>query len=105
MANGRLRNLLAMVSGVLDGGARAQEAERRRELRGLTFEEGRAIPQHIAIIMDGNGRWAASRHLPRSLGHRAGVELLHRTVELCNYYPIPMFTVYSFSSRNSGPPQ
>ncbi len=105
MANGRLRNLLAMVSGVLDGGARAQEAERRRELRGLTFEDGRAIPQHIAIIMDGNGRWAASRHLPRSLGHRAGVEALRRTVELCNDYHVPMLTVYAFSTENWGRPQ
>ncbi len=105
MAKGRLRSLLAAAGSVLDGGARAQEAERQFELGRLHFESGRAIPQHIAIIMDGNGRWATARHLPRSLGHKAGVEALRRTVELCNDYHVPMLTVYAFSTENWGRPQ
>lgn len=105
MARGRIRNLLAMVQGVIDGGARAWEAERRHELSRLHFRDGRAIPRHIAIIMDGNGRWATQRRLPRSLGHRAGVEALRRVVRLCDRYHVPMLTVYAFSTENWGRPQ
>ena len=71
----------------------------------LRFREGHAVPQHIAIIMDGNGRWATQRHLPRSLGHRAGVEALRRVVRLCDDYHVPMLTVYAFSTENWGRPQ
>ena len=105
MAKARLRNLLTAAGALLDGGARAQEAERQAELGRLHFEGGKAIPRHIAIIMDGNGRWATSRHLPRSLGHKAGVEALRRTVELCNDYHVPMLTVYAFSTENWNRPQ
>jgi len=63
------------------------------------------VPQHIAIIMDGNGRWATSRHLPRSLGHPAGVEALRRVVRLCDAYRIPMLTVYAFSTENWSRPE
>lgn len=105
MAKGRLRDLLTVVGSVIDGGARAQEAERQAELGRLTFRDGQAIPQHIAIIMDGNGRWATKRHLPRSLGHKAGVDALRRTVELAHDYQVPMLTVYAFSTENWGRPQ
>jgi undecaprenyl diphosphate synthase len=105
MAKVRLRNWLTAVGALVDGGARAQEAERQAELGRLHFEGGKAIPRHIAIIMDGNGRWATSRHLPRSLGHKAGVEALRRTVELCNDYHVPMLTVYAFSTENWGRPK
>lgn len=105
MAKGRIRSLLTAVGSAMDGGARAQEAERQVELSRLHFRDGRALPQHIAIIMDGNGRWATSRHLPRSLGHKAGVDALRRTVELCNDYHVPMLTVYAFSTENWGRPQ
>ena len=105
MAKARIRNLLTAVGALVDGGARAQEAERQAELGRLHFEGGNAIPRHIAIIMDGNGRWATSRHLPRSLGHKAGVEALRRTVELCNDYHVPMLTVYAFSTENWGRPK
>ena len=105
MAKGRIRDLLTVVGSVIDGGARAQEAERQAELGRLTFRDGEAIPQHIAIIMDGNGRWATKRHLPRSLGHRAGVDALRRTVELAHDYHVPMLTVYAFSTENWGRPQ
>src|SRR5579859_5923481 len=105
MAKGRIWGLISALGAALDGGARAQEAERKAELARLRFRDGRALPRHIAIIMDGNGRWATQRRLPRSLGHHAGVEALRRTVELCNDYHVPMLTVYAFSTENWGRPQ
>ena len=57
-------------------------------------------PRHVAIIMDGNGRWAAARGLPRLEGHRRGVEALRRTVRSAIDLGIPYLTVYSFSSEN-----
>jgi undecaprenyl diphosphate synthase len=57
-------------------------------------------PRHIAIIMDGNGRWAAKRGLPRSVGHRRGVEAVRRTVRAAIELAIPYLTLYSFSSEN-----
>ena len=103
MAKRRIRNLRALVRAVFSGG-RAQEAERQAELRRLRFRDGQAIPHHIAFIMDGNGRWATRRHLPRSMGHRAGVEALRRVVRLCDAYHVPMLTVYAFSTENWGRP-
>jgi undecaprenyl diphosphate synthase len=58
------------------------------------------LPSHIAIIMDGNGRWAQSRHLPRNAGHKAGAEALRRAVELCREIGVPILTVYAFSTEN-----
>jgi undecaprenyl diphosphate synthase len=55
---------------------------------------------HLGIIMDGNGRWAAARGLPRSLGHRAGMEALNRTLKACRSLPISHVTIYSFSAEN-----
>ncbi len=64
-----------------------------------------AVPQHVAIIMDGNGRWAAARGLPRSEGHRRGVEALRRTVRAAGDLGIGILTIFSFSSENwSRPP-
>src|SRR5579862_4599608 len=57
-------------------------------------------PRHIAIIMDGNGRWAAERGLPRSEGHRRGVEALRRAVRAVGEMGIKIMTIYSFSSEN-----
>ena len=105
MARGRLSQFLLNMRTVLDGGARWREAERRAELARLTFRDGRAIPRHIAVIMDGNGRWAQQRHLPRSMGHNAGVEALRRMVQLCDDYHVPMLSVYAFSTENWGRPQ
>ena len=56
--------------------------------------------RHVAIIMDGNGRWAKARGLPRSVGHRKGVEAVRRTVEAAITLGIPYLTIYSFSSEN-----
>jgi len=58
------------------------------------------IPKHIAVIMDGNGRWATKRHLPRSAGHRAGVESLREIINTCIELGVDYLTVYSLSSEN-----
>ncbi|MFY9675047.1 MAG: isoprenyl transferase [Terriglobales bacterium] len=58
------------------------------------------LPQHIAIIMDGNGRWARKRHLPRVAGHRAGVAAVRSTVETAARIGIPALTLYAFSEEN-----
>ena len=63
-------------------------------------ERDGAQPQHIAIIMDGNGRWASERGLPRAVGHRNGVEAVRRTVRAAIELGIPYLTLYSFSSEN-----
>jgi undecaprenyl diphosphate synthase len=63
------------------------------------------IPRHVAIIMDGNGRWAAARGLPRGEGHRRGVEALRKTVRAAGELGIAYLTIFSFSSENwSRPP-
>ena len=58
------------------------------------------IPEHVAIIMDGNGRWARSRGLPRMAGHRAGVDNLRRILEAAVEYGIKYLTIYAFSTEN-----
>jgi len=57
-------------------------------------------PYHIAIIMDGNGRWAKSRGLPRPMGHRAGIEAVRRTIKAAIENNVQYLTLYSFSSEN-----
>ncbi|MEO3999764.1 isoprenyl transferase [Mesorhizobium sp. CAU 1732] len=69
--------------------------ERNRDLK----------PAHIAIIMDGNGRWAKARGLPRAAGHRAGVEALRRTVRAAGDLGVEWLTVYAFSSENWSRPK
>ena len=63
------------------------------------------VPQHIAIIMDGNGRWAESRGLPRSAGHEAGALAVKKIVEKCSEIGVQYLTLYSFSTENWGRPQ
>ena len=63
------------------------------------------IPNHLAIIMDGNGRWAEKRRLPRILGHRKGVETVQRVVDECLELGIGFLTLYAFSSENWGRPR
>ncbi|MGE5630744.1 MAG: isoprenyl transferase [Caulobacteraceae bacterium] len=58
------------------------------------------LPAHIAIIMDGNGRWAKKRGLPRAMGHKAGMESLKETVRACSDIGIKILTVYAFSTEN-----
>ncbi|MBA3530710.1 MAG: isoprenyl transferase [Ardenticatenales bacterium] len=62
--------------------------------------EGLIIPNHVAIIMDGNGRWAKKRGLPRNMGHRAGAEALKEVLESCVEFGIKELTVYAFSTEN-----
>jgi undecaprenyl diphosphate synthase len=62
--------------------------------------DGFATPRHVAIIMDGNGRWAAARGLPRVEGHRRGVEALRKTVRAAHDLGIAVLTIFSFSSEN-----
>src|SRR5213596_3817171 len=57
-------------------------------------------PLHVAIIMDGNGRWAAARGLPRAAGHRAGLEAVRRIIEACREYRVRVLTLYAFSTEN-----
>jgi len=65
-----------------------------------------AIPHHIAIVMDGNGRWATRRYLPRVAGHRQGVESLRRCVRACSDRCVRVLTVFAFSSENwNRPPE
>ncbi|HEX2944572.1 MAG TPA: isoprenyl transferase [Clostridia bacterium] len=64
------------------------------------FDKSKQIPVHIAIFMDGNGRWAAKRGLPRSAGHREGGNNLKRIVKECNTLGIKYLTAYAFSTEN-----
>ena len=58
------------------------------------------IPSHIAIIMDGNGRWAAARGWPRAAGHRAGLEAVRRTIDACRDCGVRVLTLFAFSTEN-----
>jgi len=62
-------------------------------------------PGHIAIIMDGNGRWAQQRRRPRMIGHRAGARAVNRTIDFCLQHGIGVLTLFAFSSENWGRPQ
>ena len=66
----------------------------------LPMNEDRSIPRHVAIIMDGNGRWAKERGLPRREGHRAGAESVRECVEACKQLGVEFLTLYAFSSEN-----
>src|SRR5512143_2547778 len=62
------------------------------------------LPRHVAIIMDGNGRWAISRGLPRLAGHKAGTENLRRVIRASVEFGIKYLTIYAFSTENWGRP-
>lgn len=64
-----------------------------------------SVPSHVAIIMDGNGRWAKKRGLPRLAGHRAGTENLRRILRACVEFGIDVLTIYAFSTENWGRPE
>ena len=61
---------------------------------------GAGVPTHVAVIMDGNGRWAAARGLPRVAGHRAGAQAVRRTIEAAIRHGVQWLTLYAFSSEN-----
>ena len=64
------------------------------------FDEEAGSPDHVAIIMDGNGRWARSRGLPRIAGHKAGAEAVRRTIKACRVLGVGHLTLFAFSSEN-----
>jgi undecaprenyl diphosphate synthase len=65
-----------------------------------TLAGARKLPQHVAVIMDGNGRWAQERGLPRIEGHRAGIESVRSVAQACRKLEIPYLTLYAFSTEN-----
>jgi len=68
-------------------------------------EAGQVIPRHVAIIMDGNNRWAKRRGLPGAAGHRAGVEAVRGVLRACRKHGVEVLTLFAFSSENWGRPQ
>ena len=70
------------------------------EKNSATLSDKQLVPQHIAIIMDGNGRWAKSKHLPRSSGHKKGVQSVRRVVKHCARLGVNTLTLFAFSSEN-----
>jgi len=66
----------------------------------VTDRAGKTVPRHVAIIMDGNGRWAQQRGLPRVAGHRAGAEAVRRTLQAAADNGVEVLTLYAFSSEN-----
>ena len=70
-----------------------------KQLQASLIEAG-ALPRHIAIIMDGNGRWAMDRNLPRAAGHQQGIESVRDIVKACSQLNIGFLTVYAFSMEN-----
>jgi undecaprenyl diphosphate synthase len=77
----------------------------REEAELLEKLDPQRLPRHIAAIMDGNGRWARKRHLPRIAGHRAGVKTAREIIETCARLHIPCLTLYAFSQENWRRPQ
>src|SRR5512136_1398321 len=75
----------------------AKGSEEEALLRRLDLNR---LPRHVAVIMDGNGRWARSRHLPRVAGHRAGIKSVRETVESAARLGIEVLTLYAFSQEN-----
>jgi undecaprenyl diphosphate synthase len=72
---------------------------------GVAEASVRAVPRHVAIIMDGNGRWAEQRGLPRTAGHEAGAESVREVVRACGKLGVEVLTLYSFSTENWGRPE
>ena len=81
-----------------------RELELKREIEARAAS-GAAIPRHVAVIMDGNGRWAKSRRLPRLAGHRAGVQPVRETVRACDELGVEVLTLYAFSVENWNRPR
>ena len=77
----------------------------REEAELLEKLDAKRLPDHVAIIMDGNGRWAERRHLPRIAGHRAGVKAARGVIETCAQLHLPCLTLYAFSLENWRRPQ
>ncbi|CDZ24756.1 Isoprenyl transferase [[Clostridium] cellulosi] len=77
----------------------------RKKIKGKEAERERKLPQHIGIIMDGNGRWAKKRGLPRTAGHSVGASTFKNIAKYCNKIGLKYLTVYAFSTENWKRPQ
>ncbi|MGA2655209.1 MAG: isoprenyl transferase [Gammaproteobacteria bacterium] len=78
------------------------QAKRAEQLSQFVLPE--KMPEHIVIIMDGNGRWAEKKHLPRVAGHKAGLQTVRNVVTACGHWQIKALTLFAFSSENWGRP-
>ncbi len=78
---------------------------RKKQAPALTVPPLEKRPRHIAFIMDGNGRWAQKRSLPRSAGHAAGTEALREIIKACDEFKIEVMSIYAFSTENWNRPQ
>ena len=85
---------------MIESGEETGETAALSEEALLARVTGAELPRHVAIIMDGNGRWAESRDLPRIAGHRAGIDSAKEIVELCRQLGVQVLTMYAFSSEN-----
>jgi undecaprenyl diphosphate synthase len=85
-------DIIQEFEGIIENGSRDEFLLRQLD--------GERLPSHIAIIMDGNGRWAARRNQPRVAGHRAGAEAVRATVESAARLGVPYLTLYAFSTEN-----
>jgi undecaprenyl diphosphate synthase len=81
------------------------KAANRQEAELLDKLDLQRLPEHLAVIMDGNGRWAQRRHLPRIAGHRTGVKTAREIIETCARLKLPCLTLYAFSLENWRRPQ
>jgi undecaprenyl diphosphate synthase len=70
------------------------------QTNGIVVNGGASMPRHVAIIMDGNGRWAQQRRLPRAVGHQEGVKAVRKTVDFCAKNGVEVLTLFAFSSEN-----
>lgn len=84
---------------VKDGSKRLPGRTREEDADAIQLDKAR-LPRHIAIIMDGNGRWALKRSLPRKAGHAAGVEALRSVIRECDALGVEALTIYAFSTEN-----
>lgn len=83
-----------------------ESVEHLKEIQIYSMEiDNSNIPNHVAIIMDGNGRWAKKRFLPRALGHKEGMKAVERTLEAAGRFGVKYLTLYAFSTENWRRPQ
>jgi undecaprenyl diphosphate synthase len=91
---------LTIISGTFRLPSKSQKLAELDRKKQDTLKQSGEIPKHIAIIMDGNGRWAQKRFLPRIAGHREGVESVREAVETCGQLGVKYLTLYAFSTEN-----
>lgn len=91
---------MTRLQGLFSSSQEKAKTQSQTIVEGVSASQQRTPPRHLAIIMDGNGRWATKRHLPRLAGHKAGVDALKRVVECARDEHIKMLSVYVFSTEN-----